>query len=304
MMRDAARRSTATTPGCRPSSALPRRRSTRFRRRRTRLPRGDPARPRCAPRPISSSACCWKPSTAPTTLAALAEEAERAGLGADRASSKAWALRRQGRFDEALAAGRGDARDDQPCPPRPVARRDSTTGSAGRAEAFAAFEAMNRASDAAAPRAAGADLSRGRRRRRGAARRRNGSRPGRRFEVAADAAGAGLHPRLSALGHDPARHLADEHARACTCSRNMPVLRRGRGGDRWPRRRSRPAELGGGARRCGPIISKCSTTFAAGPPGQTVVDKHPLHMARMPLIHRSSPTPGSSSSSAIPATRC
>ena len=40
------------------------------------------------------------------------------------------------------------------------------------------------------------------------------------------------------------------------------------------------------ARRSATIISRCSRAIAPAPPGKTVVDKHPLHMARMPLIHR------------------
>ena len=111
------------------------------------------------------------------------------------------------------AAGRGDARTDQSGPPRPAARRDCTTGSATAQRAFAAFAEMNRASLAAQAGAGGAELSRdGSQRRaqltptecRGLDR---GSRP------QPDAARADLHRRLPALGHDPARHVADEHAR-------------------------------------------------------------------------------------------
>ena len=65
----------------------------------------------------------------------------------------------------------------------------------------------------------------------------------------------------------------------------MPVLREVEaaiaGDDRprrsWTRRRRRG---------CARTISRRSTRSSPPAPGQIVVDKHPLHMARMPLVHR------------------
>ena len=65
-------------------------------------------------------------------LTALAAEAALAGLGAEAHFLKAWAMRRAGRHEEALAERRSDAGDDQSDSPPSTARRPLRPARPGR----------------------------------------------------------------------------------------------------------------------------------------------------------------------------
>ena len=89
---------------------------------RARLSRGDPARSRLHLRLCSSSACCSRISN-------RRRRSRRAGRQAAPAAPelgflKAWALRRQGAFAEALPLAEAAPADDQSGAPRAIARRD------------------------------------------------------------------------------------------------------------------------------------------------------------------------------------
>lgn len=214
-------------------------------------------------------------------LTALAAEADRAGLGAEAHFLKAWALRRQGLHEAALAEA-----EATPETINPVRRQQLLAGLYDRlgrpAEAFAAFAAMNRASEAASPPPPG---------------------PGYRETVAAAAArttpewvagwtGFEVAPAPPApifivgfprsgttlldtlLMNIPSLHVLEE----------QPLLRRVEAAiapDGDLGRMS--AEEARGIRA---YYYQLLEGIAPPPPGHTVVDKHPLHMARMPLIQR------------------
>jgi tetratricopeptide (TPR) repeat protein len=215
-------------------------------------------------------------------LAALVAEAEARGLGeAELGFIKAWALRRQGRFEEALPLA-----EATPASINPIRRaqlvaelRDRTGDAEG---AFAAFIEMNQAALAAKP-----------------------TRPGPSYRERVAAAAAHITPEALAswteaavepvppapvfivgfprsgttlldtlLMNIPGLHVLEE----------MPVIslvEEGLGGEaRLATLTS--AEAGALRARYFEVLA----TLSAPGRGQTIVDKFPLHMARMPLIHR------------------
>ncbi|MBV8687471.1 MAG: sulfotransferase [Alphaproteobacteria bacterium] len=215
-------------------------------------------------------------------LAALLDEAEARGHAApEMAFLKAWALRRQGRFEEAMPIA-----ESVPETIHPARRWQLIAELADRlgrpAQAFAAFEEMNRAALATRPPPRG---------------------PSYREIVAANAAlitpdqvaawtrvevddaprapifivgfprsGTTLLDTL--LMNVPSLHVLEE----------LPVLHGVEG------------ELGGDARLAGLSPAEANRLrrryfeelerVAAVPAGRDVVDKNPLHMTRLPLIHR------------------
>jgi tetratricopeptide (TPR) repeat protein len=216
-------------------------------------------------------------------LAALVDEAEAMGLAAPELGFlRAWTLRRQGRFAEALPLA-----EAAPASINPVRRAQllaeihDRLGDSGRA--FAAFTAMNRAALAAHPGAQG---------------------PSYRSEVSAraalltpervaawtriEAAPAGPPAPVFVLGFPrsgttlldtllmnlPQLHVLEE----------MPVLDEVEaalgGGERLAA--LTPAEAGSFRSLYFEALDRISPPG----PGQAVIDKFPLHMARMPLIHR------------------
>ncbi|HTU12937.1 MAG TPA: sulfotransferase [Allosphingosinicella sp.] len=214
-------------------------------------------------------------------LAALAEEAARAGLGAEAHFLTAWALRRQNRFEEALAEA-----EATPETINPVRREQLLAGLYDRlgrpAEAFARFEAMNRASEAASPAPPGLTY---REAVAAAAARMTADRVAdwTRFEVAPEPpapvfilgfprSGTTLLDTL--LMNLPSLHVLEE----------QPVMRTveaaiAADGDLG----LMSAEEARGIRS---YYFQVLAGLASVPPGKTVVDKHPLHSARMPLIQR------------------
>jgi len=215
-------------------------------------------------------------------LAALVDEAEGKGLrGAEIGFLKAWTLRRQGRFAEALKLA-----EASPPSISPVRRAQllgeihDRLGDAPRA--FAAFTEMNRAALAARPGAPG---------------------PSYRSEVAARAAlltpervaawssveaGPGPPAPIFIVGFPRSgttlldtllMNLPDLHV-----LEEMPML-------------EEVEQALGGEERLAALDSAQAASLRAlyfealdriSPPrpGQRVIDKYPLHMARMPLIHR------------------
>ncbi len=214
-------------------------------------------------------------------LTALAAEAELAGLGTEAHFLKAWALRRQGLHEAALAEA-----EATPETINPVRRQQLLAGLYDRlgrpAEAFAAFAAMNRASEAASPPPPGP----GYRETVAAAAARTTPEwvaGWTRFEVAPEPpapifivgfprSGTTLLDTL--LMNIPTMHVLEE----------QPLLRRieaaiAPDGDLG----RMSAEEARGIRA---YYYQLLEGIAPPPPGSTVVDKHPLHMARMPLIQR------------------
>lgn len=214
-------------------------------------------------------------------LAALAAEADQAGLGAEAHFLKAWALRRQDRFEAALAEA-----EATPETINPVRRHQLLAGLYDRlgrpAEAFAAFEAMNRASVAAAPPPPG---------------------PAWRDTVAAAAARttpewvAGW-TRFEVAPEPPAPAFILGFPRSGTTLldtllMNLPQLHVL---EEQPVMRNVEAAIASDgdlglmsadeARGIRNYYFQVLAGLAAIPPGKTVVDKHPLHSARMPLIQR------------------
>jgi tetratricopeptide (TPR) repeat protein len=216
-------------------------------------------------------------------LAALVEDGKARGLaGPEFGFIEAWSLRRQGRLAEALPLALATPETIHPVRrSQLIAELHDRLGDAERA--FAAFEEMNRASIAGKPALAG---------------------PSYRETVAADAArltpervaawtgaGAGAAPVPPApvfivgfprsgttlldtlLMNIPALHVLEE----------LPVLREVEAiaGDTDPGQWS-AAEVA----RLRAYYFETLDTLSPPARGQTVVDKHPLHMARMAIVHR------------------
>lgn len=215
-------------------------------------------------------------------LAALVEAGKAAGLaGPEAGFIQAWSLRRQGRFAEALPLALATPETIHPVRrSQLIAELYDRLGDPERA--FAAFAAMNRASVEGKPAPVG---------------------PSYRETVAAAAAlvtpervaawtGAAAAPVPPApvfiigfprsgttlldtlLMNMPALHVLEE----------LPVLREveaGIAGDGDPGRWS-AAEVEALRARYFEVLG----TLSPPAPGRTIVDKHPLHMARMPIVHR------------------
>jgi tetratricopeptide (TPR) repeat protein len=215
-------------------------------------------------------------------LEALLGAAEARGMaGAELGFLKAWLLRRQGRFGEALPLA-----EATPASINPV-RRAQLLGEihdrlGDSARAFAAFAEMNRAADAANPEPPGPDY---------------------RTRVAADA-GLLTAERVAAWApldidpEPPAPVFIIGFPRSGTTLldtllMNMPALHVL---EEMPVLDAVEAALGGAERLADLTPAEANrlrrlyfeTLEAISPPapGQIVVDKFPLHMARAPLIHR------------------
>jgi tetratricopeptide (TPR) repeat protein len=215
-------------------------------------------------------------------LAALVEEAEAAGMAAaELAFIRAWALRRQGRLEEAMALA-----ERTPLSINPVRRAQLIAELADRLgdprRAFAAFGEMNAAAAPAKPAPPG---------------------PSYRAEVAANA--ALLTPeRVVAwtavdLEPDPPSPVfivgfpRSGTTLLDTLLMNLPSLHVL---EELPVVRNVEAMLGGEARLASLTSEEAKAlraryfealdVLAPPRPGQTVVDKYPLHMARMAVIHR------------------
>jgi tetratricopeptide (TPR) repeat protein len=219
-------------------------------------------------------------------LAALVEAGKARGLaGPEFGFIRAWSLRRQGRFAEALPLALATPETIHPVRrSQLIAELHDRLGDAGRA--FAAFEAMNQASVAAKPAPAG---------------------PTYRETVAADAARvtperiAAWTPTeagAEAAPVPPAPVFIVGFPRSGTTLldtllmnigslhvlEELPVLREVEesiAGETDPGRWS-AAEVAALRARYFEVLE----TLSPPAPGQIVVDKHPLHMARMPIIHR------------------
>jgi tetratricopeptide (TPR) repeat protein len=215
-------------------------------------------------------------------LAALVEEARARGVAeAELDLIRAWALRRQGRFEEAMALAEG-----VPASINPVRRAQLIAELADRLgdadRAFAAFEEMNRESAAAKPMpqgptyraqvAAGAALVTPERVAAWTRAEVDPSPPSPIFIIGFPRSGTTLLDTL--LMNVPSLHVLEE----------MPVLRQveaALGGE------ERLAALASGeANRLRAAYYDALAAIAPAPPGRTIVDKHPLHMTRMPLVHR------------------
>jgi tetratricopeptide (TPR) repeat protein len=215
-------------------------------------------------------------------LAALVDEAEAKGLaGAEIGFLRAWTLRRQGRFAEALPPA-----EATPATISPVRRAQLLAEIHDRlgdsARAFAAFTEMNRAAVAAQPRAQGPSY-------RGEVEARAGLLTAERVAAWAPIAlAAGPPAPAFVLGFPrsgttlldtllmnlPQLHVLEE----------MPVLDEVEaalgGADRLAALGSAEAD---GLRS---LYFEALGRISPPAPGQTIVDKFPLHMARVPLIHR------------------
>jgi tetratricopeptide (TPR) repeat protein len=215
-------------------------------------------------------------------LAALADEAEANGLaGPEIGFIKAWALRRQGRFAEALPLAEATPATINPIRrAQLVAELNDRLGHADRA--FAAFEEMNRAAVAARPApggptyreavAAGAAAMTAARVAAWAAIAVEAAPPAPVFIIGFPRSGTTLLDTL--LMNIPALHVLEE----------LPVLRDVEAsilGETDPGRWT-TAEVRALRARYFEILESLSPPG----PGQIVVDKNPLHMARMPLVHR------------------
>jgi tetratricopeptide (TPR) repeat protein len=215
-------------------------------------------------------------------LAALVEDGKARGLaGPEFGFIQAWSLRRQGRFAEALPLAEATPESIHPVRRNQlIAELHDRLGDPDRA--FAAFAEMNRASLAGKPAPIG---------------------PSYRETVAADAArmtpervaawSEGSAPPVppapifivgfprsgttlldTLLMNMPSLHVLEE----------LPVLREveaGITGDTDPGRWS-AAEV----ETYRALYFEALGRLAPPAPGQTIVDKHPLHMARMPIVHR------------------
>lgn len=212
----------------------------------------------------------------------LAAEAEvRAGASPEIAFVKAWALRRQGRIDEALPLAEATPESIHPVRrAQLLAELYDRTGDTDRA--FAAFEDMNRAAAAARPAPQG---------------------PSYRAQV--EARVTRLTPQWVA---DWTRHPPEAEPRAPTfivgfprsgttlldtllmnvpdfhVLEELPVLR---AAEIASRDESKLARLDRDeVRRLRGSYFQALEALAPPQPGQRVIDKSPLHMARMPLVHR------------------
>ncbi len=215
-------------------------------------------------------------------LAALVAEAEAAGeRGPEIGFLKAWALRRQNRFEEALPLA--EATPETINPVRRAQLLAELYDRLGRpAEAFAAFQAMNRAALAATPAAPGPSYCE---------------------IVAANA--ALMTPALVAswteveVPAEPASPIfivgfpRSGTTLVDTLLMNLPDLHVL---EELPVMADVEGSITGGV-NLGMMTSKEARALRSfyfsfldrlspPPPGATVVDKHPLHMARMPMIHR------------------
>ena len=214
-------------------------------------------------------------------LTTLAAEADAAGLGAEAHFLRAWALRRQGRHEEALAEA-----EATPETINPVRRQQLLGGLYDRlgrpAEAFAAFAAMNRAAEEASPPPPG---------------------PTWRDQVAAAAARttpdwvAGW-TRFEVAPAPPAPVFILGFPRSGTTLldtllMNLPSLHVLEEQPLMFRVESAIAADGDlglmsaeEARGIRAYYFQQLAEIAPVPPGRTIVDKHPLHSARIPLIQR------------------
>ncbi|HEV2818475.1 MAG TPA: sulfotransferase [Allosphingosinicella sp.] len=193
----------------------------------------------------------------------LARLIEGAPAGPEIGFLKAWLLRRQGRFEEALPLAQGAPASIEP------SRRAQLLGEiydrlGDAPRAFAAFTEMNRAAEAAAPPAdrtsyrrevADAAMNGGR------PAEVEGARPSPAFILGFPRSGTTLLDTL--LLNLPQLHVLEE----------LPVL------DAVERT---PADSNGLRARYFEVLDE----LAPPGPGQLVIDKFPLHMARAPLIHR------------------
>ncbi|HEY0412055.1 MAG TPA: sulfotransferase [Allosphingosinicella sp.] len=215
-------------------------------------------------------------------LAALVEEAHEKGLNEPELDFlKAWALRRQGRFAEAMPLAAATPETIHPVRrAQLIAELSDRLGDTARA--FAAFEDMNRAALEAKPAPAGptyreivqanAALIRPEKVARWTPVDVTAEPPAPVFIVGFPRSGTTLLDTL--LMNVPSLHVLEE----------MPVLGAVDG------------ELGGDARLATLDATEANRLRARyfevldglspPAPGQTIVDKYPLHMARMPLIHR------------------
>jgi len=215
-------------------------------------------------------------------LAALADAAEAGGLaGPEIGFIKAWALRRQGRFAEALPlAEAAPATIDPIRRAQLLAELYDRLGHADRA--FAAFAEMNRAAVAARPAPPGPSY------RESVAANAKSMTPERVaawtaievepvpaapiFIVGFPRSGTTLLDTL--LMNVPALHVLEE----------LPILREVEAsilGETDPGRWT-ASEVRALRARYFEVLD----AQAPPAPGQIVVDKHPLHMARMPIVHR------------------
>ncbi|HYD12523.1 MAG TPA: sulfotransferase [Allosphingosinicella sp.] len=214
-------------------------------------------------------------------LTALAGEADTAGLGAEAHFLKAWALRRQDRYEEALVEA-----EAVPATISPLRRHELLAGLYDRlgrpAEAFTEFEAMNRTSELLTP-----------------------PPPGPSYREEIEAAAARTTPewvagwtRFEVMPEPPAPIFILGFPRSGTTLldtllmniptlhvlEEQPLLRFVEGaiapdGDLG----LMSAEEAHGIRA---YYYQLLADLSPLPPGRQVVDKHPLHMARMPLIQR------------------
>ena len=249
MMREAARIAPGRCRACRPSSASPRPRRAISPRPSAPIARRSGSIPASSP-PISSSACCSRISTGSTISTALMAEAAAASAGArlhpGLGAAPAGPVRRS------AAAGRGGAR---PRSIRCAAPNCSPSSSDRLGDAPTRLRRLRRDEP-------GRASPRGRARRARPIATRSPPRaalltpgPGRRLDpgrARPRAAGAGLHRRLPALGHDPARHVADEPAGSAR-ARGDAAGRRGRGDARRQERLGR-ADLGRGECAAPPLF--------------------------------------------------
>lgn len=215
-------------------------------------------------------------------LEALIDEAQGRGVAeAELDLIRAWALRRRGRFEEAMALA-----ETVPETVNPIRRAQLVAELADRLgdpdRAFVSFEEMNRASAEARPAAAGStyretvaaaaalltpdrvggwtriDVSL--------------SPPSPVFIVGFPRSGTTLLDTL--LMNLPSLHVLEE----------MPVLLQA---ETALGKEARLAGLSSAeANRLRAVYYEALARIAPAPAGRTIVDKHPLHMARMALVHR------------------
>ena len=214
-------------------------------------------------------------------LAALAADAEMAGLGAEAHFLQAWVLQRQGRFEAALSET-----EAVPETIDPLRRRQLRAGLYDRldrpAEAFAEFEAMNRAAEAAAP-----------------------APPGESYRASVIAAAVRTTPewiagwtRLEVAPEPPSPIFVLGFPRSGTTLldtllmniaslhvlEELPLLAK------LEAAIAPDGDLGlmqaHEARAMRAYYFRLLEWLAPAPPGKTVVDKHPLHLTRAPLIQR------------------
>jgi tetratricopeptide (TPR) repeat protein len=214
-------------------------------------------------------------------LAALVEQAEAMAGGAEMSFIRAWALRRQGRFAEALALV--ETLPDTIDPMRRAQLLGEIADRLGQTErAFAAFTEMNDAAVAAKPRP-----------------------PGRTYREAVAADAALLTPewatswtRVDLDAEPPAPVFIVGFPRSGTTLldtllMNLPALHVL---EEMPPVGEVQVMLGGQERLAALTSSEANALrrryfealdlVSPPAPGRIVVDKYPLHMARMPIVHR------------------